>query len=152
MLFLDFPTDTLKISTNFEQIEACIGIQPVEIYKGKDDFIALVAGENDVQNLKPDFKEISKLQSRGLIVTAKGNTVDFVSRVFAPQCGIDEDPVTGSAHTSLIPLWSEKLGKTEMIAYQLSKRGGKLICEYKGDRCLIGGLAKLYLTGELTTE
>jgi len=151
-LFLDFPTDTLKTSTNFEQIAACIGIHPLEIYKGKDDYIVLVSSENDVQNLKPDFKEISKLHSRGLIVTAKGNQFDFVSRVFAPQCGIDEDPVTGSAHTSLIPLWSEKLGKTEMIAYQLSKRGGKLICEYKGNRCSIGGQAKLYLTGEITTE
>ena len=89
------------------------------------------------------------MQARGLIVTAKGDHVDFVSRFFAPQTGIPEDPVTGSSHTSLLPLWSKKLDKTKFTACQLSKRGGRLICEYKGDRCLIGGNAKLYLTGEI---
>ena len=84
-----------------------------------------------------------------MIVTAAGKNVDFVSRFFAPQSGIDEDPVTGSAHTTLIPYWSAKLAKTEMTARQLSKRGGELNCSYLGDRCLIGGKAVLYLTGEI---
>jgi predicted PhzF superfamily epimerase YddE/YHI9 len=130
----------------------CVGSEPVEIYKGKTDFIAVVENEYAVQTLEPDLKEISRLPARGLIVTARGNKVDFVSRFFGPQSGVDEDPVTGSAHTSLIPLWSRKLGKNEMVALQLSKRGGKLICINKGERCLIGGSAKLYMTGEINVE
>ncbi|MEX2233887.1 MAG: PhzF family phenazine biosynthesis protein, partial [Cyclobacteriaceae bacterium] len=137
----------LKANHDFEQLRKCIGIEPNEIFVGKTDYIAVVESEGDVVNLKPDFKEISKLPARGLIVTAKGTSVDFVSRFFAPQSGVDEDPVTGSAHTSLIPLWSAKLSKKEMNAMQLSRRGGKLICINNGERCLIGGEARLYLTG-----
>ena len=154
MLFLDFPTDTLEILTEEQSliIERCIGTKPLELYKGKTDYIAVIDNENSLQNLQPDLIEISKLKARGLIVTAKGDEVDFVSRFFAPQSGITEDPVTGSAHTSLLPLWSKKLGKTELIARQLSKRGGQLVCEFKNDRCLIGGKTRLYLTGELTLD
>jgi PhzF family phenazine biosynthesis protein len=148
-LFLDFPTDNLYSGGEFERLKECIGIQPVEVFKGKTDYIAIVENENQVRNLSPNFAEITKLDARGLIVTAKGNEVDFVSRFFAPKCGINEDPVTGSAHTSLIPLWYKKLGKKEMIARQLSKRGGKIICSYNDDRCLIGGEAQLYLVGEI---
>lgn len=148
-LFLDFPTDTLTSCDCFIQITNCIGIKPKEIFKGKTDYIAIVESEKDVANINPYLEEISKLKARGLIVTAKGDKVDFVSRFFAPQSGIDEDPVTGSAHTSLIPIWSKKLGKTEMSAKQLSKRGGDLICIDKGERSLIGGEAKLYMVGEI---
>jgi PhzF family phenazine biosynthesis protein len=151
-LFLDFPSDTLSKIDSFSEIEKCIGIMPKEIYKGKTDFIAFLENEEEVLNLSPDLNEISKLKARGLIVTAKGNHVDFVSRFFAPQSGIDEDPVTGSAHTSLIPLWSEKLGKNEMTARQISRRGGDLSCINNGNRCSIGGKAKLYLTGEINIE
>jgi len=149
IFFLDFPTDTLKSSDDTERISLCIGMKPKELYKGKTDYMALVESESALFNLRPDLEKISKLDARGLIVTAKGDTVDFVSRFFGPQSGVDEDPVTGSAHTSLIPLWSGKLGKTKMTAKQISKRGGDLICEYKGDRCLIGGKAVLYMTGEI---
>jgi PhzF family phenazine biosynthesis protein len=152
MLFLDFPADILHSIDMFQKIQKCIGIQPSEVFKGKTDFIAVLQNEADVLNLVPDFQEISKLDARGLIMTAKGNEVDFVSRFFAPQSGIDEDPVTGSAHTSLIPLWSEKLGKKEMTASQLSKRGGTIYCSNNGDRCLIGGNAILYLSGEIYIE
>jgi PhzF family phenazine biosynthesis protein len=154
MLFLDFPTDRLeRLSEEYSAIlEKCIGIKPIESYKGKTDFIAVIDNENSLQNMQPDLNEISKLKARGLIVTAKGDNVDFVSRFFAPQSGISEDPVTGSAHTSLLPLWSKKLGKNRLIASQLSKRGGQLVCELKSDRCLIGGKARLYLTGELTLD
>jgi PhzF family phenazine biosynthesis protein len=154
MLFLDFPTDELDILTEEQSliIEKCIGTKSLESYKGKTDYIAIIENESSLQNLQPDLIEISKLKARGLIVTAQGNNVDFVSRFFAPQLGIDEDPVTGSAHTSLLPLWSKKLGKNRLIANQLSKRGGQLICEFKNDRCLIGGKARLYLTGELTLD
>jgi PhzF family phenazine biosynthesis protein len=149
LLYLDFPTDTLNESDCIIQMKDCISIKPEEVYKGKTDYIAVLDKEEDVINICPNIPEISKLKARGLIVTAKGNRVDFISRFFAPQSGIDEDPVTGSAHTSLIPLWSKKLRKKEMTAKQLSKRGGELICIDKGERCLIGGTAKLYMTGEI---
>ena len=154
MLFLDFPTDRIeKLTDEYSAtLEKCIGIKPVELYKGKTDYIAVIDNENSLRNIQPDFNEISKLKARGLIVTAKGDNVDFVSRFFAPQSGINEDPVTGSAHTSLLPLWSKKIGRNRLIASQLSKRGGQLVCELKNDRCLIGGKARLYLTGELTLD
>lgn len=152
ILYLDFPTDSLESRTNFNQMKDCLGVLPVEIYKGKTDFIAIVDSEAVVLSIIPDYTEIAGLNARGLIVTSKGTKVDFVSRFFAPQSGINEDPVTGSAHTSLIPLWSEKLGKNEMTAAQLSKRGGKLICIHKGERCMIGGQARLYMTGEIYIE
>ncbi|MHC1736988.1 MAG: PhzF family phenazine biosynthesis protein [Ignavibacteriaceae bacterium] len=151
-LFLDFPTDSIEPSNNYSGIEECIGIKPSRVYKGKSDYLAIIESEKEIQELQPAIAKINELDARGLIVTAKGDEVDFVSRFFAPQCGIDEDPVTGSAHTSLIPVWSEILGKKEMTARQLSKRGGTLICKYNGERCLIGGSAKLYLTGEIYTE
>jgi len=154
MLFLDFPTDKIERLTeeHHAAFEKCIGTNPIELYKGKTDFIAVIDNENLLRNLQPDLNEISRLKARGLIVTAKGDDVDFVSRFFAPQSGIDEDPVTGSAHTSLVPLWSKKMGKNSFIAHQLSKRGGQLVCEFKNDRCLIGGKARLYLTGEIILD
>ena len=149
-LLLDFPTDKIILYNEMsDNISGCIGIKPIEIYKGKTDYIAIVEDEKAVQNLIPDFSKISKLDARGLIITAKGDEVDFVSRFFGPQSGIDEDPVTGSAHTSLIPIWTGKLGKKKMEAKQLSKRGGHLSCEYKGDRCVIGGQARLFMVGEI---
>ena len=154
MLFLDFPTDEPDLLTEEQNliIERSIGTKPLESYKGKTDYIAIIDNENSLRNLQPDFIEISKLKARGLIVTAQGNSVDFVSRFFAPQSGINEDPVTGSAHTSLLPVWSKKMGKNRLIARQLSKRGGQLVCEFKNDRCLIGGKAQLYLTGEINLD
>ena len=153
MLFLDFPTDILELIIGKQSIiENCIGIKPIELYKGKTDYIAVIDSESSLQNLQPDLEEISRLKARGLIVTAKGDNVDFVSRFFAPQSGINEDPVTGSAHTSLLPLWSKKLSKSNLISTQLSKRGGQLFCEFKNDRCLIGGKARLYLTGEIKLD
>ncbi|MES2679421.1 MAG: PhzF family phenazine biosynthesis protein [Bacteroidota bacterium] len=150
MLYLDFPTDTLELLSGMEQVmEACTGIKPSEVYKGKTDYISVIGSESALKNLQPNLNEIAKLKGRGLIVTAKGDQVDFVSRFFAPQSGIAEDPVTGSAHTSLSPLWAKKLGKTTFVAKQLSERGGQLTCEFNEDRCLIGGKARLYLTGEI---
>jgi len=151
MLYLDFPTDKLERLPEDQNIviEKCIGIKPLELFKGKSDYLALIDSERSLKDLKPDLKEISELDARGLIVTSKGDSVDFVSRFFAPQLGVNEDPVTGSAHTSLLPFWSERLGKNRLIANQLSKRGGQLACEFKNDRCRIGGKAQLYLTGEI---
>lgn len=152
ILFLDFPTDVLLKADNFTQISNCIGIKPKKIFKGKTDYIAVVDNEDDVVKINPNLLEISKLKARGLIVTSKGKEVDFVSRFFAPQSGINEDPVTGSAHTSLIPIWSQQLGKEKMFAKQLSKRGGSLICVNKGERSQIGGNARLYMTGKINLD
>ena len=154
MFYLDFQTDKIEELPEEQStiIERCIETKPVELYKGKTDYMVVIENENLLQSLHPDLNEISKLNARGLIVTAKGDDVDFVSRFFAPQSGINEDPVTGSSHTSLLPLWSRKLGKNKLIASQLSKRGGQLVCEFKEDKCLIGGKARLYLTGELTLD
>lgn len=153
MLYLDFPTDDIVLQqTEREWIEESIGTEVIELYKGKTDFIAVIESEAKLRNLQPDLAKISELKARGLIVTAMGENVDFVSRFFAPQSGINEDPVTGSAHTSLLPIWAGKLGKNKLTARQLSKRGGQLTCEYKNDRCLIGGYARLYLTGEIKPE
>ena len=148
----DFPNDVIKEIDFDKEIAKCIGIEPIHTLKGKSDYMAVLKDEHELANLHPDFGAISKLKSRGLIVTAKGNHVDFVSRFFAPQSGINEDPVTGSAHTSLIPYWSAKLRKAGMIAKQLSKRGGDFICKHKGDRSLIGGKACLYMVGEIVIE
>ena len=146
-LFLDFPTDKLNKVDSFTEIENGIGITPIEVYKGKTDYIAILETEEDIRKIKPNLSEISKLNARGLIVTAKGNNVDFVSRFFAPQSGVNEDPVTGSAHTSLTPIWSKKLERKELNALQLSKRGGTLICRNETERTYIGGQARLYLEG-----
>jgi PhzF family phenazine biosynthesis protein len=151
MLFLDFPTDKLEAAPEeqIDIIEKCIGVKPKELYRGKTDYMAVIEDEKSLQALQPDFTGISALHARGLIVTAKGDDVDFVSRFFAPRLQVDEDPVTGSAHVSLIPYWSKMLNKSHLTARQLSKRGGQLTCEFKNDRCLIGGNARLYLTGEI---
>ena len=148
-LFLDFPTDTIEQVEYVPEIEQGIGIRPLEVYKGKTDYIAVLGSEKEVKELTPNFGVIAKLQARGLIVTAKGEQVDCVSRFFAPQSGVDEDHVTGSAHTSLTPLWSHKLEKDKLTALQLSRRGGMLKLEDKRDRCFIGGAAKLFLKGEI---
>ncbi|MBP1639462.1 MAG: PhzF family phenazine biosynthesis protein [Bacteroidetes bacterium] len=149
MLFLDFPTDVLTDGDYKLDIETATGMRPVATWKGKTDIIALFENEKQIRTMQPKLKEIAKLPCRGVIVTAPGDEVDFVSRFFAPQSGIDEDPVTGSAHTSLTPIWSNRLKKTTMTALQLSARGGKLQCTFLGDRCKIGGYAQLYLTGTI---
>jgi predicted PhzF superfamily epimerase YddE/YHI9 len=106
--------------------------------------------EEDLQNLQPDFDAILNLNYRGLIATAPSAEFDFVSRFFAPAVGINEDPVTGSAHTLLIPYWAERLHKTEMLSKQVSKRGGIIHCRHIGTRVEIGGYAVTYLIGEIT--
>ena len=103
----------------------------------------------DVLAIKPDFKLLARLPGGKVIVTAPGTDVDFVSRFFAPGAGVDEDPVTGSAHCTLIPYWAERLGKTKLRARQVSARGGELFCELRGDRVGIGGQAVLYSSGQL---
>jgi PhzF family phenazine biosynthesis protein len=152
VLTLNFPADTLVEVPAISILEKAIGIKPLKTFKGKTDYLLVFEKEDQIANMKPDFKTISTIKARGIIVTAKGNTVDFVSRFFGPQSGIDEDPVTGSAHTSLAPYWANVLNKTELIALQLSKRQGKLRCKLLGDRVEISGTAKSFLIGKITID
>lgn len=149
LLVLDFPKDSLSKYNEFSLIEEIINTNPLELYKGRDDVLAIVESEDSVRSLDINFELLNKINARGLIVSARGTKSDFVSRFFAPSAGVNEDPVTGSAHTTLIPYWSNKLGKTSMHAEQLSERGGVLYCEDKNDRVLIGGNAIEYLKGEI---
>lgn len=148
-LTLNFPSDIISPILISDELIKAFSIKPVEAYRGKTDILLVYENEEQIINLKPDFGEIEKLKGRGVIVTAKGSTVDFVSRFFAPQCGINEDPVTGSAHTTLTPYWAKKLNKIELSAIQLSARKGYLKCKYLTERVEISGKGKLYLTGEI---
>lgn len=152
LLSLNFPTDTLEpIILNTEILDS-FDIKPQLAFKGKTDYMLVFNTEEEILNLKPNFDKISKLKVRGVIATAKGNNSDFVSRFFGPQSGVNEDPVTGSAHTTLIPYWSKELHKTKLTAIQLSERKGFLDCELLGDRVRISGHAKCYLIGNLFIE
>jgi len=152
LLTLDFPCDSIRSFTPSSELIKSIGIHPIESYQGKTDWMLLLGSQKEVENLQPDLNAMGKIESRGIIVTAKGDEVDFVSRFFAPQSGIPEDPVTGSAHTTLAPFWAERLGKTELTALQLSKRKGHLWCKVSENRVEISGNAKLYMTGEIYLE
>ena len=149
LLTMDSPTDVVTTVPEQPNITEAIGKEPVEIFKGKTDYMLIYETQEDIENMKPNFHLLNELDCRGVIITAKGNKVDFVSRFFAPQCGIPEDPVTGSAHTTLTPYWSEKLNKKILSAKQLSERGGDLQCEYHGDRVKISGNGVCYLVGEI---
>jgi PhzF family phenazine biosynthesis protein len=148
--FLDFPSRMPLISKLPEIIEKSINIQPKEVFKSRD-YVLIYDSEEDIKNIKIDrqiFDQIN-LDPGGVIVTSKGNYCDFVSRFFTPQASILEDPVTGSAHCSLIPFWANRLNKKELSAIQISERIGKLSCEDKGDRVIISGQAKTYSIGSL---
>ena len=148
-LQLDFPADPVSLEDTNPEIETALGAGPIATYKGKTKHLLLFDNEETIRNMNPNFHLLKQTEARGIIVTAKGTTVDFVSRFFAPKVGIDEDPVTGSAHTLLVPFWASRLNKTEMTALQLSARGGQLWCTLSGDRVLIAGKAVTYLKGEI---
>ena len=149
ILTLNFPAAKLSKMNLPDHIKAAIGIEPVECWHGDEDIMLIFESEKQTLSITPDFEKLKDPVYRGVIVTAPGDTVDFVSRFFAPAYGINEDPVTGSAHTLLIPYWSKKLGKTKMKAKQISKRGGDLICSVEGDRVNIGGDAVTYMEGSI---
>jgi len=148
---LDFPIDELNEQKGPLPADLLLGIgkEPLEFFKGKTDCLLVFGSQNEIESITPDFNRLARSSSRGIIVTAPGEKTDFVSRFFAPQAGINEDPVTGSAHTSLIPYWHQKTGKTSFSAAQLSKRGGFLKCEYAGTRVKISGEARLFFKGEI---
>ncbi|MDO1513048.1 PhzF family phenazine biosynthesis protein [Maribacter confluentis] len=149
LLTMDFPTDDFIAVSEQPHITKAIGKKPLEIIKGKTDYMLIYETQKEIEAMQPNFHLLNQLDCRGVIITAKGNEVDFVSRFFAPQCGIAEDPVTGSAHTTLTPYWSKKLNKTLLTAKQLSERGGDIQCEYHGDRVKISGNGVCYLVGEI---
>jgi len=146
---LDFPADILEPFDVIPRIVESIGLQPVQCLQGKEDILVILENQSQVENLNPNFYAIEQLGGRGLIVSAPGNDVDFVSRCFYPTYGIPEDPVTGSAHTTLMPYWTDFLGKNQLKARQLSKRGGELACWLKGDRVEISGKCKTYMVGRI---
>ena len=148
VLILDFPSRPVSPADAPNGLIEAIGKQPKEIFKARDYFL-VYENEQEILDIAPDFTALLKIDAHGFIVTAKGETSDFVSRFFAPEVGVFEDPVTGSAHCNLIPFWASKLGKTELFGKQISARSGELFCELKGDRVKIGGTAVLYLKGEI---
>ena len=147
-LSMDFPARPGTPVEITDTLVAALGIRPREVYRARD-LLAILDSEAEVQSLQPDMQRIAALDAFAVIVSARGAAVDFVSRFFAPRAGIPEDPVTGSAHCTLVPYWAARLGKAELSARQLSARGGELHCRLAGDRVLIAGHAVEYLRGEI---
>ena len=149
LYMMDFPSRPPVACPKPDILEKALGIPVLETYQSRD-LMAVVGSADEVRNLSPDIALLQQIKgSFAVIVTAKGTDCDFVSRFFAPDAGIPEDPVTGSSHSTLIPFWSERLGKKELLARQLSKRGGTLFCRDLGARVEIGGRAALYLEGDI---
>ncbi len=147
---LNFPADDIRKEPMPASVVLALKAKPIDIYRGITDLLLVFENESNIKEMKPDFGLLEQVPFPGVIVTAPGDNADFVSRFFAPQQGIPEDPVTGSAHTTLVPYWAKKLGKTKLVARQLSKRGGTLYCEMAGERVNIGGKAVHYLTGHIS--
>ncbi len=150
-LSMDFPSRPPEPSDDPSgALAAGLGKPPRQVWTSRD-YMAVFDTELEVRSLAPDFKALAKLD-RMVIVTAPGDQADFVSRFFAPGHGVDEDPVTGSAHSTLIPYWAKRLGKSELYAWQVSRRGGELFCEDRGPRVTIAGRAVPYLEGWINVE
>ncbi len=150
-LCLDFPCQDLTATESRHEIEEALGCMPVAVYEG-EDLVVLLSDASEVAILEPDMSKVKQLPYRGVCVSApgNGNGFDFVARFFAPASGIDEDPVTGSAYTKLVPLYAVRLGKTEFVARQVSKRGGTLHLSLRGDRVFISGTAVTVMHSEMT--
>ena len=150
LLTLNFPASIPKlVDETPSSILDGLRIKNGKVYKGPFDYLVVLDNQQQVEALTPDFKELARTSSRGVVVTARGNETDFVSRCFYPQSGIDEDPVTGSAHTMMTPFWAQETGKTKFTACQLSKRQGFMECELVKDRVFMSGHAVTYLKGEI---
>jgi len=149
LISLDFPQQLSHACKEPIGLEMALGCDIVNTYQAGENLLIEVKNEETVRNITPYIQQLELLDAECVIVTAKGNSVDFVSRVFGPNVGINEDPVTGSTHCSLAPFWAERLNKTQMNALQLSKRGGALQVELVGDRVSIAGQATTVFKGEL---
>ena len=147
---MNFPVDQIEEVEVSAALEVCFDRVPQKIYKGKTDYLFVYEDEDVIKKIRPQFIAIERLKdARGVIITSPSIELDFVSRFFAPQCGINEDPVTGSAFTTLTPYWTKTLGKSDLIAKQISKRGGYVECKLSGNRVEIKGDAKTYMIGEI---
>ncbi|MCB0558801.1 MAG: PhzF family phenazine biosynthesis protein [Lewinellaceae bacterium] len=144
---MDFPTDIIEPTLAPKVLTEALRATPLEVFAGREDFLIVLGSEAEVAALQPDFRLLRQVKGRGVIVTAPGDAVDFVSRCFFPNAGIDEDPVTGSAHTTLTPYWAERLGKQELTARQISRRGGEIRCTMLGERVALAGKAVTYMEG-----
>ena len=148
LLSLDFPARPGKAVEVSDALTLALGAKPREVFMARD-LLAVFDTEAQILALRPRFELIAALDTFAVIVSAPGSDADFVSRFFAPRAGIPEDPVTGSAHCTLVPYWAERLGKQKLTAKQLSARRGELVCELQGDRVAIAGRAVEYLRGEI---
>ncbi len=149
LLFMDFPAAAIENIPTPRGVTSGLGLRPLETWTGNRYLMAVYKNEKEIRNITPDFSILAKLPFLGIIVTAPGDSVDVVSRFFAPAMGISEDPVTGSAHTLMIPYWKQRTGADRFVSHQVSRRGGILYCEYQGERVKIGGKAVTYLLGTL---
>ena len=159
LITIDLPVATLK-REDYKWSFDCFDSRPVEVYSANDEYMFVFEHEGQIANIKYNLDNISKVDSQGIIVTAPGGTgkkpgeaaegqVDFVSRYFGPNCGIPEDPVTGSAHTLLMPYWAKRLGKNSLEAMQLSPRTGRLSCKLQGKRVLLSGHGVAFIRGRI---
>ena len=148
LLVLDFPSRPPSAADLLPGLAEALGAAPVECWRARD-LVVVLDSEATVRALQPDLTALARFDEFAVIVTAKGLEADFVSRFFAPRKGVPEDPVTGSAHTTLVPFWAQRLGKAKLRALQVSPRGGELFCEDRGDRVSISGTAALYLQGHI---
>jgi PhzF family phenazine biosynthesis protein len=147
---MDFPARPASAQTIPIGLTEALGVEPEKTFGSAEDLMAVLDSEAAVRKVRPDFSALAQLACRGIIITARGDRSDFVSRFFAPRVGIPEDPVTGSAHCVLIPYWAAVLGKYNLHALQVSKRGGELFCTQAGARVGISGKAALYMEGSIT--
>ena len=148
LYLMNFPSRPPKIVDDIRDIYDVLGKKPIELLAHRD-LIAVFENQNEISNINPDLEKLKKLDYPSVVITAVGDDSDFVSRNFAPKLGIPEDPVTGSSHCELIPYWSKILDKKDMIALQISERGGKIYCSDNNDRVIIGGEAVTFSRGEI---
>ena len=151
VLSMDFPSRPGKPLQLTDALASALGVRPREAYLARD-LLAIFDSESEIRNFQPDFQRIASLDTFAVIISAPGDTADYVYRFFAPRQGIPEDPATGSANCTLVPYWAARLGKQELLAKQLSARGGELRCTLQGDRVLISGRTIEYLRGEITVD
>jgi PhzF family phenazine biosynthesis protein len=148
LLSMDFPSRPPAESEVHPKLVEALGAKPETVLAARD-YLVVYASEDELRKLEPDMQSLAQIDKFAVIVTAPGKDVDFVSRFFAPAKGVPEDPVTGSAHCTLIPYWSKRLGKKKLHAYQVSKRGGELWCEDRGERVTMSGKGALFLEGTI---
>ncbi len=151
LLVLDFPAQPPEPCAIPDEVVSAFGAEPVECLRSAD-LIVVYEDEDFVRSVQPDIGKLRAVDSRGIIITSASNKYDFVARFFGPRVGIDEDPVTGSAYTQLVPYWAEKTGSKRFRAKQVSERGGELFCELSGNRVLIGGQVAEFLRGEIEVD